>query len=174
VNFKSKISLSVLAKLNILPRIVFFITQSRIGKVGQTLFRLGKFTFLWPEPERRFSYPSGTRVWNLRLEENRYSSISADSWSNMIKHDQTWSETWSDTIRHDFDQTWPADLIRTDSLATTRLAESCLEETGQTCKLWRAVAVFSNNEQMQSCGLEFRHNLVLHLKQSSYSRVRTK
>jgi hypothetical protein len=39
------------------------------------------------------------------------------------------------------------------SLAKTRPAEKCLEETGQIM----TVAVFRNNEQMQSCGLEFRH-----------------
>jgi hypothetical protein len=32
-------------------------------------------------------------------------------------------------------QTWPADLKRKSSLAKTRPAENCLEETGQTCKL---------------------------------------
>jgi hypothetical protein len=46
-------------------------------------------------------------------------TISADSWSNMIRHDQTWSDmirhdqTWSDMIRHNqkLDQTW-SDMIR--------------------------------------------------------------
>jgi hypothetical protein len=42
-------------------------------------------------------------------------TISADSWSNMIKHDQTWSETWSDMIRNliRHDQAW-SDMIRRD------------------------------------------------------------
>jgi hypothetical protein len=37
--------------------------------------------------------------------------ISADSWSNMIRHDQKLDQTWSDVIRHD--QTW-SDMIRHD------------------------------------------------------------
>jgi hypothetical protein len=40
----------------------------------------------------------------LRRPLVKLGTISADSWSNMIRHDQTWSETWSDMIKRD--QTW--------------------------------------------------------------------
>jgi hypothetical protein len=154
----------------------------------------------------------------------KLASISADSWSNMIRDDHTWSETWSYTIRHDqtwFEitvwdqplqilirlgrQTWPADLAGrlgwqtwladlagrlgwqtwladlagrlgqqtcpaylAGSLPKTRHAENRLEETGLTCKVW--LEVFSNNEQMQTFGLEFRHIILCYTWNSQVTR----
>jgi hypothetical protein len=59
----------------------------------------------------------------------------------MIRHDQKLDETVHDETRFEitnFDQTWPADLIRQGIQKTVS-------------------SVITNNEQMQSCGLEFRH-----------------
>jgi hypothetical protein len=63
-------------------------------------------------------------------------------------------------------------LKRRDSLE--KMGQSC---TGRLDLSALTVTIFSIIVQMQSCGLEFTiqtYNLVLYLKQLSYSRVMTK
>jgi hypothetical protein len=84
-------------------------------------------------------------------------TISADSWSNMIRHDQTWSETWLDMIRNFIrhDQTWSDMIILEISVkfflwtAITNFDRTCPADlpgrlARQTCPadlLWQGSAV---------------------------------
>jgi hypothetical protein len=45
----------------------------------------------------------------------KLASISADSWSNMIRHDQTWSDMIRKLFRHD--QTWSDTLMKLGSIS---------------------------------------------------------
>jgi hypothetical protein len=48
----------------------------RIGKVGQTLFQCGKFTFLWPEPEDFHTrVKRGYETWGWGSEKSEFPKL---------------------------------------------------------------------------------------------------